>query len=85
MRMPFRQFKERYILAVLAHHKGHQSKAAEALGMHRNTLSRTIAELKGDSDQIGNCLRRPVASDSPTSKHPLNGKSVQAKPYTALR
>ena len=34
-----RQFKKRYILEVLAHHKGNQCKAADELGMHRNTLS----------------------------------------------
>ena len=39
-----RQFKKRYILEVLAHHKGNQCKAADELGMHRNTLSRTLAE-----------------------------------------
>jgi len=42
-----RQFKNRYILAVLAHHKGHQGKAADELGVHRNTLSRTLAEPQG--------------------------------------
>ena len=30
-----RQFKKRYILEVLAHHRGNQCKAAEELGMHR--------------------------------------------------
>ena len=37
-----RQFKKRYILEVLTHHKGNQCKAATELGMHRNTLSRTL-------------------------------------------
>ncbi len=44
-----RQFKKRYILEVLAHHKGNQCKAAEELGMHRNTLRRTLAELDMDT------------------------------------
>ena len=60
-----RQFKKRYILEVLAHHKGNQCKAAEELGMHRNTLSRTLAELDLDTAQIRNGLRRPVASERP--------------------
>src|SRR5258705_12300926 len=34
-----REFKRCYLLEVLARHKGNQSKAAEGLGMHRNTLS----------------------------------------------
>ncbi len=58
-----RQFKRRYILEVLAHHKGNQCKAAEELGMHRNTLSRTLAELDLDTTQIRNGMRRPVMSE----------------------
>jgi DNA-binding NtrC family response regulator len=58
-----RQFKRRYILEVLAHHKGNQCKAATELGMHRNTLSRTLAELDLDSVQIRNGMRRPPLSE----------------------
>ena len=60
-----RQFKRRYIFEVLAHHKGNQCKAAEELGMHRNTLSRTLAELDMDTSQIRNGMRRPPASERP--------------------
>ena len=60
-----RQFKKRYLLMVLANHKGNQCKAAEELGMHRNTLSRTLAELDMDTAQIRNGMRRPVASERP--------------------
>ncbi len=58
-----RQFKKRYILEVLAHHKGNQCKAAEELGMHRNTLSRTLAELDMDTAKIRNGMRRPPRSE----------------------
>ena len=58
-----RQFKRRYILEVLAGHKGNQCKAAEELGMHRNTLSRTLAELEMDTAQIRNGMRRPPMSE----------------------
>ncbi|HWB32628.1 MAG TPA: helix-turn-helix domain-containing protein [Acidobacteriaceae bacterium] len=58
-----RQFKKRYILEVLAQHKGNQCKAATALGMHRNTLSRTLAELEMDTAQIRRGMRRPVMSE----------------------
>lgn len=60
-----RQFKKRYILEVLAHHKGNQCKAATELGMHRNTLSRTLAELDMDTAQIRKGMRRPVMSERP--------------------
>lgn len=62
-----RQFKRRYILEVLAHHKGNQCKAADELGMHRNTLSRTLAELDMDTAQIRSGMRRPPRSERPTS------------------
>ncbi len=58
-----RQFKKRYIYEVLSHHKGNQCKAAEELGMHRNTLSRTLAELDMDTAQIRNGMRRPPRSE----------------------
>ncbi len=60
-----RDFKKRFILEVLARHRGNQCKAAEELGMHRNTLSRTLAELEMDSAQIKKGLRRPPASVRP--------------------
>lgn len=70
-----RQFKKRYILEVLAHHKGNQCKAATELGMHRNTLSRTLAELDLDSAQIRKGMRRPVMSERPAmGQRPLTGQ-----------
>ena len=61
----FRQFKRRYLLEVLASHNGNQCKAADELGMHRNTLSRTLAELDMNTTAIRNGMRRPPASDRP--------------------
>ena len=60
-----REFKKRYITEVLARHRGNQCKAAEELGMHRNTLSRTLAELDMDTAQIRNGMRRPPSSERP--------------------
>ena len=57
-----REFKKRYILEILSHHRGNQCKAAEELGMHRNTLSRTLSELGMDSSQIRLGIRRPPTS-----------------------
>jgi Fis family transcriptional regulator len=73
-----RQFKKRYILEVLAHHKGNQCKAATELGMHRNTLSRTLAELDMDSAQIRKGMRRPVMSERPAmSQRPAMGERLR--------
>ncbi|HEX5234915.1 MAG TPA: helix-turn-helix domain-containing protein [Silvibacterium sp.] len=60
-----REFKKRFLIEVLAHHRGNQCKAAKELGMHRNTLSRTIAELKIDPSQIRRGLKRPSRSERP--------------------
>ncbi len=70
-----RQFKRRYILQVLAQHKGNQCKAAEELGMHRNTLSRTLAELEMNTAQIRNGMRRPPVSERP---HVQNVQSISS-------
>ena len=39
-----REFERRFISHVLAQSDGNLSKAADTLGMHRNTLSRKITE-----------------------------------------
>ena len=54
-----REFKKRFILAVLSENHGNQCKAARELGMHRNTLSRTISELKVDMRAVRDITRRP--------------------------
>lgn len=60
-----REFKKRFIMNVLQQNKGNQCKAARELGMHRNTLSRTITELKLDVRQFRDGARRPVRSEKP--------------------
>ncbi len=60
-----REFKKRFILTVLQENQGNQCKAARQLGMHRNTLSRTIAELKVDVRQLRDGARRPPRSARP--------------------
>jgi len=60
------EFEKTYIHRVLERVKGNQSRAARMLGMHRNTLSRKIAEYslsvdfrQRESEQL---LSRAVAS-----------------------
>ncbi len=42
------EFEKRFIDAMLEKNKGNRSKAAKALGIHRNTLSRKMDELELD-------------------------------------
>lgn len=58
------EFKKRFIMNVLQQNRGNQCKAARELGMHRNTLSRTIADLNLDVRQFRDG-RRPVRSERP--------------------
>jgi Fis family transcriptional regulator, factor for inversion stimulation protein len=60
-----REFKKRFILTVLQQNQGNQCKAARELGMHRNTLSRTISELKLDIRSVRTGARRPPRSARP--------------------
>lgn len=53
-----REFKKRFVLAVLQENGGNQCRAARQLGMHRNTLSRTIQELKIDMRTLRDGARR---------------------------
>jgi DNA-binding NtrC family response regulator len=62
-----REFKKRFILTVLQENKGNQCRAARELGMHRNTLSRTIDELKIDIRQLRDGAKRPPRSARPIS------------------
>jgi Fis family transcriptional regulator, factor for inversion stimulation protein len=61
-----REFQKAFILTVLKDQRGNQCKAAEKLGMHRNTLRRTIRDLEidiGPTRAIGK--RRPPQSEAP--------------------
>ena len=40
------EFEKRFIRRVLERSNGNQSRAAQVLGIHRNTLSRKIAEYR---------------------------------------
>lgn len=65
-----REFKKVFIAHVLTQHHGNQCKAARQLGMHRNTLSRTLAELSLDVKEMRNAPpeeRRPPRSASAPS------------------
>jgi len=67
-----REFRKRFILTVLEQNNGNQCKAARQLEMHRNTLSRTIAELELDVRAVRMDARRPPKSE----KAPMAEKKI---------
>jgi Fis family transcriptional regulator len=61
-----REFQKAFILTVLKDQRGNQCKTAEKLGIHRNTLRRTIRDLDidiGPTRKAGR--RRPPRSEFP--------------------
>ena len=60
-----REFKKQFLREVLVANRGNQCKAAEELGMHRNTLSRTMAELDLELAEVRAGLKRPPRSERP--------------------
>ena len=53
-----REFQGVFILIVLQDTKGNQGRAAKKLGMHRNTLRRTIRMLQLDLGSVRATVRR---------------------------
>ncbi len=53
------EFKRQFILAALRAARWNQSRAARALGMHRNTLVRTLRALGIDVRVLRGAERRP--------------------------
>lgn len=60
-----REFKKQYLREVLIANRGNQCKAAEELGMHRNTLSRAMADLGLSLSEVRAGLKRPPRSERP--------------------
>lgn len=72
-----REFKKRFIISVLQENHGNQCKAARELGMHRNTLSRTLDELKVDIRALRDGARRPPRSARPAAALALEKKAAR--------
>lgn len=68
------EFKKKFILTVLQDANGNQCKAARLLKMHRNTLSRNIADLRLDTRAVRHGGRRPPRSAYPL---PTEGKALR--------
>ncbi|MBF8305845.1 MAG: response regulator receiver protein [Acidobacteria bacterium] len=59
------EFEKRYIRKVLDDSQGNQSRAAKALGIHRNTLGRKLDEYKLEKDGAS---RRKLRSSKAAKK-----------------
>ena len=61
-----REFQKAFILTVLKDQSGNQCRAAQKLGIHRNTLRRTIRDLEIDIGPTRTAGRRqPTRSELP--------------------
>jgi DNA-binding NtrC family response regulator len=56
------EFRKAFVCAALRENKGNLSKAAPALGLHRNTLTRICFELQIDTRSFRPGRRRPPKS-----------------------
>jgi len=63
------EFKKCFISTVLRENRGNQIKAARELGIHRNSLRRTITQLEVDVAALRSPARRPPKSERPTSAY----------------
>jgi DNA-binding NtrC family response regulator len=57
-----REFQKAFVASVLRESKGNLSKTAPRLGLHRNTLTRMVAQLGLDMAAFRSSRRRPPAS-----------------------
>ena len=62
-----REFKRAFLTKVLVENRGNQCKAAAALGMHRNSLGRTLGNLKMDARALRTQMRRPPRGERPAA------------------
>jgi Fis family transcriptional regulator len=61
-----REFQKAFVLTVLKDQRGNQCRAAKKLGIHRNTLRRTIRDLEIDVGATrATGRRRPPRSEVP--------------------
>ncbi len=61
-----REFRRRFVLQVLLANRGNQCKAAEELGVHRNTMRRMLDGLEIDRAEVRAGLKHPPQSEHPS-------------------
>ncbi|MHB8734180.1 MAG: helix-turn-helix domain-containing protein [Terriglobales bacterium] len=73
------EFERRFIQQVLERTDGNQSRAALALGVHRNTLSRKMAELRLGPARQNGTSGRPKADKRQVKADPGSKRAGKAK------
>ena len=63
-----REFQKAFVVTVLRDLNGNQVRAAEKLGMHRNTLRRNLQELDVDIRSLRVSRRPPVSARLPVMR-----------------
>jgi len=69
-----KKFQSVFIVTVLREHNGNQCRAAAALGMHRNTLRRTVRILEID----------PRTVRDPSERRPPRGERLRTKEHVVV-
>ena len=77
------ELKKQFILAVLREVDWNQTKAAQKLGMHRNTLVRTLRELGIDVPGLRKNERRPPRGASNNRKNSRRAETGKLLPLDA--
>jgi Fis family transcriptional regulator, factor for inversion stimulation protein len=60
-----RVFKKAFLTKVLVENQVNQCQAARMLGMHRNSLGRTLADLQINPRELRTQVRRPPRGERP--------------------
>lgn len=68
-----REFRKQFVLTVLRDLNWNETKAARALGIHRNTLARTLRELGLDVRSLRKIERRPARGATPPMRKKTAG------------
>ena len=72
-----REFQRAFLIIVLRDLNGNQVKAAAKLGMHRNTVRRTLQELDVDIKSVRAWRRRPPLSTRFSATDEKKAKAIK--------
>ena len=78
------EFRKAFIVTVLRANNGNQLRSARQMGMHRNTLSRTILQLDIDLASVRlSSRRRPPQAERPFSSRKSSASALPSQSFAA--